>query len=122
MATDVARVAFAQREYRTAPPVEDLTVLARHPLSVELTYNTLLRNETDATTFGTYVLGLRKLDRWTWACYVNKRNYPALEIGQTITVFYPRFGFTTGKNFIIKRLKTDSNAIFDELTLFGPET
>lgn len=121
MTVDVARIAFAQREFRTAPAVEDLTVQARHPLSTELEYSTLLRTEEDATTFGLYVLDLRKLDRWTWACYVNKANYRTLEVGQTIMIFYPRFGFNAGKNFIIKRLKTDSNAVFDELTLYGPE-
>lgn len=121
MAVDVARIAFAQKEYRTAPAVEDTAVKTRHPLAVELDYNTLLRSDTDASAFGAIVLGLRKLDRWTWACYINKANYPGLEIGQTITLVYPRFGFDNGKNFIIKRLKTDSNALYDELTLFGPE-
>src|SRR5688500_15209986 len=121
MGVDVSRIAFAQREYRVSPAQEDMTVLTRHPLAIELDYNTLFRTEAEANAFGVYVLGLRKLDRWTWACFVKRANYPSLEIGQTITISYPRFGFNAGKNFIIKRLKTDSNALFDELTLFGPE-
>jgi hypothetical protein len=118
---DIARIVFAQKEYRTTAPIEDPAILVKHPLALAVEYGTLLRTEAEATAFGTYVLGLRKLDRWTWACYVNKANYPTLEIGQTITVMYPRFGLDGGKNFIIKRLKRDSNALFDELTLFGPE-
>lgn len=121
MTIDVARIAFAQREYRVAPALEDLAIQTRHPLAVEMEYNTLLQNLTDANSFGTGVLGLRKLDRWTWACFVAKGNYPLFEVGFTITIKYPRFGFTAGKNFIVKRVRTDSNAMFDELTLYGPQ-
>lgn len=101
--------------------IEDPVILARHPLATEMDYNTLFSIEADAVAFGTAVLGLRKLDRWTWTCFVNKENYSGLEIGQTITVVYPRYGFQDGKNFIIKRIKTDSSGLLDELNLFGPE-
>jgi hypothetical protein len=121
MAVDVPRIAFAQQEYRTTPAIEDLAVQTRHPLAVEYEFPTLLQTLTDANSFGAIVLALRKLDRWTWACFVNKGNYTPFEIGSTITLTYPRFGFQAGKNFIIKRVRTDSNAKFDELTLFGPQ-
>lgn len=121
MTIDVARIAFAQQEYRTTPAIEDLSVQTRHPLAVEFEYSTLLQNLTDANAFGATVLSLRKLDRWTWACYVVKKNYAPFEVGSTITIKYPRFGFDAGKNFIIKRVHTDSNAVLDELTLFGPQ-
>lgn len=121
MVADVTRIAFAQREYRTAPAVEDTSVLAKHPLALELEYNTLLRAEADAITFGQYVLALRKVDRWTWACFVNKVNYPTIEVGDTLNIVYPRFGLQNGKNFILKRIKRDAGSLFDELTLFGPE-
>jgi hypothetical protein len=121
MTVDVTRIAFAQKEYRTTPPIEDLAVQTRHPLAIELEYNTLLQNITDANTFGATVLGLRKLDRWTWACFVAKANYAPFDIGSTITIKYPRFGFNSGANFIVKRVRTDSGALFDELTLFGPQ-
>jgi hypothetical protein len=121
MSIDVARIAFAQQEYRTTPAIEDLSIQTKHPLAVEFEYNTLLQNLADANTFGATVLALRKLDRWTWACFVYKQNYPPFEVGTTITIKYPRFGFTNGKNFIVKRVRTDSNALFDELTLFGPQ-
>lgn len=122
MTIDVARIAFSQRDYRTTAPIEDPSVLVRHPMATELEFITFLREEADAVAFGNEILALRKLDRFTWACYANKANYPGLEIGQTITITYPRYGFEAGANFIIKRLKTDSNALYDELTLFGPET
>lgn len=117
---DIPRIAFAQREYRTTPPIEDPTILARHPLATDFEYNTLFSNEADATNFGHQVLLLRKVDRWTWACYISKKSYPGLEVGQTIRISYPRFGFEAGEDFIIKRIKTDSNALFDEIALFGP--
>lgn len=118
---DVDRITFAQKEFRTTAPQEDSAVLTRHPMATELTFTTLMQNNSDAVAFALEILGLRKLDRWNWACYVNKINYPGLEIGMTITITYPRFGLQAGKNFIIKRLKTDSNALFDELSLFGPQ-
>jgi hypothetical protein len=121
MTIDVTRIAFAQQEYRITPAIQDLSIQTRHPLAVELELPTLLQNSTDANSLGTTVLGLRKLDRWTWACLVNKKNYSPFEVGTTITIKYPRFGFTNGKNFIVKRVRTDSNALFDELTLFGPQ-
>jgi hypothetical protein len=119
---DVARIAFAQQEYRITPAIEDLSIQTRHPLAVEAEIQTILQNSTDANSFGATVLALRKLDRWTWACFVAKRNYSPFEIGATITLKYPRFGFANGRNFIIKRVRTDSSALFDELTLFGPES
>lgn len=119
MPVDVARIAFAQREYRSVTAT-DAAVQTKHPLATELTYNTFLANETDATAFGQNILDLRKVERMTWSCYVNRQNY-SLEVGDTITVTYPRFGLAAGKNFIVKRVKRDSNLLYDELTLYGPQ-
>lgn len=119
MPADVARIAFAQREYRSVTST-DAAVKTKHPLATELTYNTFLANETDASAFGAAVLDLRKVERMTWSCYVNKQNY-SLEVGDTISMVYPRFGLASGKNFIVKRVKRDSNLLYDELTLYGPE-
>lgn len=121
MTVDVARIIFAQKEYRTTE-VNDSSVLTRHPLSSQLDFNTLIKNEADAITFGNVVLGLRNVDRWTWACFLNKFNYPSLELGQTITLVYPRFGMSGGKNFIIKKIKVSAESMFYELNLFGPQT
>ena len=119
MPVDVNRVAFAQQEYRTVVS-QDLTVQTKHPLSVDLEYNTLLSLQSDAQTFGDQILALRKVDRDTWSLYVNRQNY-TIEMGDTITLVYPRFGLDGGKNFIVKRLKRDSSLLYDELTLFGPQ-
>lgn len=121
MPVDVARIAFAQQEYRITPAIEDLSVKTRHPLAGEAEFPTLIRTLSDADALGVIILGLRKLDRWTWACFVEKRNYSPFEVGTTVRLTYPRFGFDAGQNFIVKRTRTDSNAMFDELTLFGPE-
>src|SRR6478609_6277006 len=110
MPVDMNRVAFAAREYRTTIS-EDTAIQTKHPLSAELEYNTLLKLSTDAQTFGDEVLALRKLDRDTWAMAVSRQNY-TVELGDTITVTYPRFGLDAGKNFIVKRLKRDSNMLY----------
>ncbi len=119
MPVDVERVAFAMREYRSIIS-EDLAVQAQHPLSVELEFNTFISTQAAAQTFADEVLSLRKLDRDTWTLLVNRQNYQ-VELGDTITVFFPRFGLSGGKNFIVKRLKRDANLLYEELTLFGPE-
>lgn len=119
MPADIARIAFAQREYRSATST-DAAVKTRHPLATELTYNTFLASESEASSFGTEILDLRKVERMTWSCYVNRQNY-SIEVGDTITLSYPRFGLINGKNFIVKRVKRDSNILYDELTLYGPE-
>ena len=121
MAVDASRIAFALREYRSAPAVQDLTVQTRHPLATELQQDTLLRTEADASAFAADILALRKLDRWNWGCYIRQQNYPNLEVGMTLTIVYPRFGLSAGKNFIVKRLVEDSSALFYETTLFGPQ-
>lgn len=120
MTADVTRIAFAQREYRLST-VEDLTIRTVHPLADEVEFSSLLTNDTDATTLGNQILNLRKTDRYTWACYVYRENYAGLEIGMTVKLYYPRFGFTAGKNFIVKRIRIDSGSLYHELTLFGPQ-
>ena len=120
MAVDIPRLAFAQREYRKVTS-EDLAIQTKHPLAVELEFNSMISSQSDAQTFGDYVLELRKLDRYSWELVVNGDNYPALSIGQTITVEYPRFGLAAGRNFIVKRIKKDSAFPFVELSLFGPQ-
>jgi len=117
---DASRIAFATSEYRSTV-VEDSAVKTRHPLASELVFSSLIKNESDAITFGTTVLGLRKLDRWSWTCLVTRNDYPNLEVGQTITITYPRFSLSAGKNFIVKRLKIDANSPYYELDLFGPQ-
>jgi len=121
MPVDIKVVAFAQQEFR-AVTAKDASVLTRHPLAVELTHTTFLKNEADATAFGTQVLDLRKLDRWTWVCQVVADNYATLELGDTITVVHPRFGLQAGKNFIVKGIKKDTGAVLTSLILFGPQT
>lgn len=120
MTVDVARIAFSQKEHRSVVS-EDAAVKVRHPLAIELTYTTLLKNEADALTFGQSVLDLRKLDRWTWASLINSQAHPDLEIGMTVTLFHTRFGLQNGKNFIVKRLKTIFGSPFYEVNLYGPQ-
>ena len=117
--TDIAQLAFSMTEYRTVS-AEDAAIKTRHPLAIDLEYNTFISNEADALSFGNNILNLLKVDRNTWQCQVAKGNYN-FDLGDTITIVYPRFGLSGGKNFIIKRFKRDANGLFYDLTLFGPQ-
>lgn len=119
MAIDVARIAFAQREYRTAKS-EDLTVQNKHPLATELTYTTFLSQQADATTFGGMVLSLLKLDRFNWRIVV-RREGSNFSLGDTVTVMFPRYGLDNGENFIVKRIRDDFSTPYLEVILYGPE-
>lgn len=124
MATDVERVKFSLREYRSLSIPDDdgdATVRARHPLAIQLSYNTMISSQADAENFGAYMMNLRSGERTSWQTLISKINYPNLEIGDTITIFFSRFGLETGKNFIVKRLKRDSESLYYEVNLFGPE-
>lgn len=116
---DIAHVDFARREYRSVMS-EDVTVKTKFPLSSELEYNTLISSEADAQNFGDYILDLRKVNRTSWQCLVADKGYD-FDIGDTITLVYPRFGLSGGKNFIVKRLRRAANSQNLELTLFGPQ-
>jgi hypothetical protein len=120
LAVDISRIAFATREYRSVT-TQDLSVQTKHPLATELEFSSFLANVNDATTFGTYILNLRKVDRYNWYMRIAREN-ANFTIGDTITVTYPRYGLSAGKNFIVKRIRNDLNNPWLEVALFGPET
>lgn len=121
MPVDFARASFAVSEYRKTSARQDPTVKIRDPLATELEFNSLLESEADANALGDYILALRKVNgRNNWNLAV-KAGALDVEIGDTITVVYPRFGLQDGKNFIVKRIKKAQASLFDEFTLFGPQ-
>lgn len=120
MSVDIARISFATREYRSVI-AQDLTIQTKHPLATELEFNTFLSNSVDAAVFGSYLLNLRKLDRFNWYMRILRENYN-FTVGDTITVTHPRYGLSAGKNFIVKRIRNDVNNPWVEVTLFGPES
>jgi len=117
---DVARVQFAQTEFRKTAPLVDAALYARDPLSTELEFQTLLATEADALTFRLQIMDLRRQGRNDWKLSVKRDTYP-VAIGDTITVTYPRFGLDAGKNFIVKGKKVDRGSLYETYTLFGPQ-
>jgi hypothetical protein len=117
---DIARVQFAQNEYRKTPELVDAALYANDPLSSELEFQTLLATEADALVFRGQIMSLRKLGRNDWKLSVKRDTY-LIAIGDTITLAYPRFGLNLGKNFIVKGRKVDRGSPFETLTLFGPQ-
>ena len=121
MPIDFARATFASTEYRKTTERTDLNVQIRDPLATKLEFNTLLESEADANAFGDMILSMYKVaGRNDWSLLV-KKGVLTPQMGDTITVIYPRFGFDVGRNFIVKRIKTSQSSLFDEFTLFGPQ-
>lgn len=120
MPVDFARVSFSLTEFRKVTQT-DASVKTRDPLSTELEFNSLLDSEADATTFASQILDLRKVNgRNDWSLTIRKGAINP-DIGDTITIVYPRFGLNAGRNFIVKRMKRSQSSLYDEFTLFGPQ-
>jgi hypothetical protein len=121
VSADIDRIVFASREYRKVS-VADPDVKTRHPQAIELTYNTLLKEEADAQAFGDYVLGLMSEDNFNWTLRLKRRGYDrAFTVGDTIRVVYPRFGLENGGDFIVKRIRVDTGQPFMDVSLYGPQ-
>ena len=120
MSADIDRIVFAAREYRRVSR-EDATVKSRHPNSTELNYFTYLTEEADAEAFGDYVLELLKHDRFNWTLRIKRRGLDqTFTLGDTIRIFYPRFGLENGGDFIVKRIRLDTAQLFMDVSLYGP--
>jgi hypothetical protein len=117
---DIARVQFAQSEFRKTAELVDPAIYAADPLSSELEFQSLLALEADALTFRQQIMDIRKIGRNDWKLVVKRDTYD-IAIGDTVTLAYPRFGLATGKNFIVKRISRDNSSLYSELTLYGPQ-
>jgi len=95
-------------------------VKTRDPLATELVYGTLIEKGADAQAFQQEILDLRRADRFDWQLQIVKDRY-TFGIGDTISVFYPRFGFDNGANFIVKRIRRDQTSNYDTVMLYGPQ-
>lgn len=121
MAVDVARVLYAQSEYRQTSS-SDQTVLAKDSLSTVLEFKSSLLYAADAVAFMADILSLRKITRFDWVLNLRRKPaYDVIQLGDTVTLSYPRFGLTAGANFIVKSKGFQLAQGVLSLTLFGPQ-
>lgn len=101
--------------------VEDAATLVVHAMARELERTTYMVSEANATTEANRVLALHSVRRDTYRVsgQMSARAFLPVDIGQVVTLVWPRFGLESGKLMVIVGLRMDfgSNAI--ELTLWG---
>jgi hypothetical protein len=113
------RVELAQ-EYRTAVSY-DSALLWSYPNAKELTRTTLMTSESDAQAEASRLLSLLKVRRRTYTATVRWESELAttLDIGQTVSITFPRFGLLAGKLLLITGLTLDLRLKRAELSLWG---
>ena len=119
----LAGVALADQErlgnaYRSIVR-EDPAIRARHPLAQELTVETVLDLEADATALRDVLWALYSVQRDTFEIAVECRYAAAVELGDTVRLIVPRFGLSRGKLFRVVRIVEDLRANISTLTLWG---
>lgn len=104
------RRAYLSTEYREAK-AENSSIQAKHQLSPEITIDTLLATQAAANTEASRLLALRSVRRDTIFILLpfgdSERGNEAytrataINLGDTITVQVPRFGYGAGRNFVV---------------------
>ncbi len=107
-------------EYRSVT-VTNATVRNQYPEAVELTFDTVLDSETDATTLANHYLDLYGVRRnlYRLVAEYDADLAGAIDLGDVVRVFYPRFDLTNGKLFNIHGILYDARAKTVELELWG---
>ena len=117
MAADPARIAKVIQAVRYAGS-EDATVktFVRDARSLEIA--TLLYNTADAVTENARQFDLVKVARDRFAARVHGHNF-TFAPGQTVTITYPRFGLSGGRDFIITGVQEEPALDRTTLKLWG---
>lgn len=96
----VDRAQYLLKDYRTVT-LADSSVLTKHPTARELNINTLIVNGSDAVTEATRILALRKVDRDYLSVKVHSNVLSSDLLGKVISIQVPRYGYDSGKLFVI---------------------
>lgn len=115
----MSRLPMLEREYKSTDPVEDLSVFQKHPLSTEYTVETQIVDQTDAEAERDRILALRSVDRDTVKITVSNDYTASVDLGDTVRLIVPRFGWDSGKLFIVTGMLDRYNDQKTELTLWG---
>lgn len=119
-AVSEANRAKFSREYRSVT-AEDAGVKDQFPEAIELSFDTVLINEADAQALANHMLTLygvkRNLYRLTASYGVSLAS--AIDLGDVVKIYYPRFGLTNGQLFNIHGILYDARAKTVELECWG---
>lgn len=100
--------------------VEDTAILTKHPKASEIVIDSLLTDYTDALAEANRQLTLRKVRRDYIAVLVHKnslQSHPV--IGSVVKVTYPRYGYDSGKLFLVIGVTITLSNDTIELSLWG---
>jgi prophage tail gpP-like protein len=116
----IARRGELAQEYRTAVAT-DSDAQSVYPNARELHRTTALVSESDAQAEASRLLSLFKIQRRTYTTTVRWEAELAttLDIGQVVSVAFPRFGLQAGKLLLITGLTLDLRSKRAELSLWG---
>lgn len=120
MPASTSRVSLITREYRTKTTT-DSAVLTKHPLAPKISLDSFLITSANANTLASSILGVKKEERQSWTVTLSGRFRFNLTIGATYTLTHPRFGLSSGKNFILRGVKWGSDSKLVEAIFFGPQ-
>lgn len=115
--TAVRRGELAQ-EWRKVT-AEDSSVQTKHILAPEIEINTAFVSETDAQNEADRQLALRSTRRDRLTVTVLSDKFEDIQLGDTVVVQVPRFGYTSGKDFTVIGRQPDYRLGRVELTLWG---
>lgn len=112
--------AFYSQQYRSITR-EDATIKNHYPNAVSLSFDTLLTQQADATALADDLLALLGVRRELFRV-VASYTIPlaqALDLGDVVRLFYPRFGLENGKLFNVHGIEYDAQQGEVELELWG---
>lgn len=96
----------------------DPSVRALHPLSVDAVISTLLTESASAAAEANRLLTIFGSGRVAFRVLLKTQPF-ALELGQTVTLTYPRHGLSEGRNLVVVGMIEDSAANEITLDLWG---
>ncbi len=117
MPADPARISQITQPSRTATS-EDAAVKTLSLGAREIEITSALYNDVDGAAENGRQFSLIKVSRDIYQAEITGQN-GAYKVGQTVTVIYPRFGLSAGRDFMITGITERWGAGITSLTLWG---
>lgn len=119
-AVSTDRASFLGKDWRTKQ-VSDSAVLTANPTSPEISFDTYLVLEADAAAEASRRLTIYKTrrDMLQVRVYADPALAAVLDIGKTVVLQLPRYGFAAGKPLLVISVRSDLRANFFDLVLWG---
>lgn len=112
-----AKVSFLSQEFRNVFQY-DVNILTKHILATDAVYESLLTDIAPAQNECNRQFNLYSVQREMYKITVATQPL-SLNLGQTVTLKYPRYGLSSGKNFVIIGMTEDSSLDLITLELWG---